>query len=68
MDIERDYQPLLILGAICLLCTTAVSVTDINEESGLLAWLDSLYPFLMLLGAACFAISWIRWGKNSEKD
>ena len=68
MDIKQDYQPLLVLGIICLLCTTIVSVADINEESGFLMWLDALYQFLMWLGTACFAISWIRWKKNSEKD
>tara|TARA_Y100000588_G_scaffold284948_1_gene302603 strand:+ start:43 stop:249 length:207 start_codon:yes stop_codon:yes gene_type:complete len=68
MNIERDYLPFLILGIVCVLCTTLVSVIDISEESGFLVWLDALYPFLMWLGAACFAISWIRWKKISEKD
>ena len=68
MNIERDYLPLLILGIVCVLCTTLVSVIDINEESGFLVWLDELYPFLKSLGAARFAISWIRWKKISAND
>ncbi|MEC8875519.1 MAG: hypothetical protein VYE50_02980 [Candidatus Thermoplasmatota archaeon] len=58
MDIERDYLPLLILGIICSLCATAVTIGGV-EKTGI--WMDAMYPIFMLLAVACFSISWIRW-------
>jgi len=65
MDIERDYLPFLIFGIICLLCATAVTIGGF-ENMGI--WMEAMYPIFMLFAVACFAISWIRWKKTTEKD
>ena len=65
MDLERDYMPFLILGIICSLCAAAVSMGGVEKVG---VWMDAMYPIFMLFAVACFAISWIRWKKTTEKD
>ena len=65
MDLERDYQPFLVLGIISLICMLAVTLGGISVAG---VWMDAMYPIFFLFAVAGFSISWIRWKNLDEKS
>tara|TARA_B110000014_G_C19495711_1_gene268021 strand:+ start:196 stop:393 length:198 start_codon:yes stop_codon:yes gene_type:complete len=65
MNLERDYEPFLIMGIISLLCMLVVTLGGIGISG---VWMFAMYPIFFLFAIAGFSISWIRWKNINEKS
>lgn len=65
MDLEQDYRPFLIFGILCTIGAAAITIGGISFVG---AWMDSLYPIIVLFAVASLSISWIRWKKMDEES